>query len=83
MLMNTESGEQNSKVHIKTGPVLCHLWESNAQGGDRLWVDAKPANLLDYPGEQSESWGFTSRSKARVILGQVLRIVTCGGHNII
>ena len=24
------------------------------------------------------SWGFTSRSTARVILGQVLRIATCG-----
>ena len=28
--------------------------------------------------EQSQSWGFTSRSTARVILGQVLRIATCG-----
>ena len=27
---------------------------------------------------QSQSWGFTSRSTARVILGQVLRIATCG-----
>ena len=27
---------------------------------------------------QSQSWGFTSRSTARVILGQVLSIVTCG-----
>ena len=25
-----------------------------------------------------QSWGFTSRSTARVILGQVLRIATCG-----
>ena len=29
-------------------------------------------------GGQSQSWGFTSRSTARVILGQVLRIATCG-----
>ena len=28
--------------------------------------------------QQSQSWGFTSRSTARVILGQVLRIATCG-----
>ena len=27
---------------------------------------------------QFQSWGFTSRSTARVILGQVLRIATCG-----
>ena len=27
---------------------------------------------------QSQSWGFTSRSTARVILGQVLSIATCG-----
>ena len=27
---------------------------------------------------QSQSWGFTSRLTARVILGQVLRIATCG-----
>ena len=26
----------------------------------------------------SQSWGLTSRSTARVILGQVLRIATCG-----
>ena len=28
--------------------------------------------------EQSQSWGFMSRSTARVILGQVLRFITCG-----
>ena len=28
--------------------------------------------------ERGQSWGFTSRSTARVILGQVLRIATCG-----
>ena len=27
---------------------------------------------------KGQSWGFTSRSTARVILGQVLRIATCG-----
>ena len=27
---------------------------------------------------QSQSWGLTSRSTARVILGQVLSIATCG-----
>ena len=27
---------------------------------------------------KGQSWGFTSRSTARVILGQVLRIDTCG-----
>ena len=27
---------------------------------------------------KGQSWDFTSRSTARVILGQVLRIVTCG-----
>ena len=26
----------------------------------------------------NQSWGFTYRSTARVILGQVLRIATCG-----
>ena len=29
-------------------------------------------------GSQSQSWGLTSRSTARVILGQVLSIATCG-----
>ena len=28
--------------------------------------------------DKGQSWGFTSRSTARVILGQVLRIATCG-----
>ena len=27
---------------------------------------------------KGQSWGFTSRSTARVILGQVFRIATCG-----
>ena len=27
---------------------------------------------------KGQSWGFTSHSTARVILGQVLRIATCG-----
>ena len=27
---------------------------------------------------KGQSWGFMSRSTARVILGQVLRIATCG-----
>ena len=27
---------------------------------------------------KGQSWGFKSRSTARVILGQVLRIATCG-----
>ena len=31
-----------------------------------------------YPKVKGQSWGFTSRSTARVILGQVLRIATCG-----
>ena len=30
------------------------------------------------PVSKGQSWGFTSRSTARVILGQVLRIATCG-----
>ena len=30
------------------------------------------------PKVKGQSWGFTSRSTARVILGQVLRIATCG-----
>ena len=40
--------------------------------------------LLHWFGEMSsvwvkgQSWGFKSRSTARVILGQVLRIATCG-----
>ena len=39
------------------------------------------ASMLDYLGNlmvKGQSWGFTSRSTARVILGQVLRIATCG-----
>ena len=35
-------------------------------------------NLLGLTAGQSQSWGFTSRSTARVMLGQVLRIATCG-----
>ena len=33
---------------------------------------------LPLVGLEGQSWGFTSRSTARVILGQVLRIATCG-----
>ena len=35
-------------------------------------------SALDGPKVKGQSWGFTSRSTARVILGQVLRIATCG-----
>ena len=33
---------------------------------------------MPYTKVKGQSWGFTSRSTARVILGQVLRIATCG-----
>ena len=38
----------------------------------------KPINLHVSPLMTSQSWGLTSRSTARVILGQVLSIATCG-----
>ena len=39
-----------------------------------LNLSLKQATKVD----KGQSWGFTSRSTARVILGQVLRIATCG-----
>ena len=42
-----------------------------------LHQQTDPKVQQDFKG-QSQSWGFTSRSTARVILGQVLRIATCG-----
>ena len=52
--------------------VLKQLQEFQTKDDD-IW-------LIDYmkSGEKGQSWGFTSRSTARVILGQVLRIATCG-----
>ena len=58
----------------------CHIWLSaivcfrmkiliSTKRCSRAWKLFK---------SQSQSWGFTSRSTARVILGQVLRIATCG-----
>ena len=37
----------------------------------------KSYNFLYSALVKGQSWGFTSRSTARVILGQVLRIATC------
>ena len=37
-----------------------------------------PPSSVSVKERSEQSWGFTSRSTARVILGQVLRIATCG-----
>ena len=42
---------------------------------DKVTLKTKITNTVKVKGQ---SWGFTSRSTARVILGQVLRIATCG-----
>ena len=38
----------------------------------------KATKMTMYSLDKGQSWGFTSRSTARVILGQVLTIATCG-----
>ena len=42
-----------------------------------LWGGGLLNQIIEACQSQSQSWGFTSRSTARVILGQVLRIATC------
>ena len=41
-------------------------------------TDENGTHLIVVDMDKGQSWGFTSRSTARVILGQVLRIATCG-----
>ena len=55
------------------------------QGQDGSWkghiCKAICIESVEMGGEKltkGQSWGFTSHSTARVILGQVLRIATCG-----
>ena len=46
-------------------------------------LEGELVDLIQFPRQtdrkdKGQSWGFTSRSTARVILGQVLRNATCG-----
>ena len=52
---------------------ICVKWcfEIVAHSCSRFWT-------LTPMWDKGQSWGFTSRSTARVILGQVLRVATCG-----
>ena len=60
-------GDEKERVMF----VMDHL-EKEAKTEVRFRICLDKATLDD------QSWGFTSRSTARVILGQVLRIATCG-----
>ena len=53
------------------------------QGVLKISIQESRLSLLgkdDIVLEESQSWGFISRSTAMVILGQVLSIVTCGSR---
>ena len=52
-----------------------HLWELRRV---RRYLNHETAVKVANALVKGQSWGFTSRSTARVILGQVLRIATCG-----
>ena len=64
-----KSGEVVTQQSPARGGYVCIA--SNIRCGFRTVTDNK---LFESLHKQSQSWGFTSRSTARVILGQVLRI---------
>ena len=57
------------------GGVFCGVFLGVVAGVD--WYKGV-LGVLGFLWVKGQSWGFTSRSTARVILGQVLRIATCG-----
>ena len=79
---------KSTRFHIRDLYRIRHLLDLNTA---ILLANALVSSRIDYCNSlfasltlselkrlQSQSWGFTSRSTARVILGQVLRIATCG-----
>ena len=55
------------------------LYLDICQGENRGILNGVSVNFKLFQSlNQSQSWGLTSRSTARVILGQVLSIATCG-----
>ena len=72
-IMATQNTQMTDRKRIRTSP---DFMTSNL---DSVQICTWPRFLLVKGTKvKGQSWGFTSRSTARVILGQVLRIATCG-----
>ena len=81
--MIADSGSTVNIMSHKTYQLIQPVPTLKSAKGEKLFHKEGNFNNREVPMHfrikgQSQSWGFMSRSTARVILGQVLRIATCG-----
>ena len=58
--------------------IYCKICKDSNTINTCIWVHYTTVNKIQLKMYKIQIWGFTSRSTARVILGQVLSIATCG-----